>query len=236
MPTRSPVHPSWLLALAAFFCFVPSAFAATIHATPHASETSLDEILSADGYSHAGSIAELNVHQSLAEVFAPLSANSDVTLIIEDAGYRDMNELGIYSVADPTRMSTLFSGADSAPSSSTLVFGASGLVSVNGVAVADGFGKEFGFYLKNEEKNFVWYSQVGLNVDGYEHFVAFEENGVLWGGFEDLAGGGDMDFNDLAFRMSGVASAPVPEPSAALVFGAGLLVVSRAVGRRSKVG
>jgi hypothetical protein len=69
--------------------------AATIHATPHASETSLNETLAADGYSHAGSIAELNVNQSLAEIFAPLADNSNVTLLIENAGYRDMNELGI---------------------------------------------------------------------------------------------------------------------------------------------
>lgn len=131
-------------------------------------------------------------------------------------------------------MSTLFNGTDDAPSHATIVFGAGGLESVNGTAVSDGFGTDFGFYLKNAEKDFVWYSQIGLNVDGYEHFVAFEEDGVLWGGFEDLAGGGDMDFNDLVFRMEGVASAPVPEPSAALVFGMGLLVVSRAVRSRTE--
>jgi len=234
MLTRYPTRRTLFIfiALAALVCFAPSAFAVTIYPTPHASETSLDDILAADGYSHAGSIAELNAYQSLAEIFTPRVASSNVTLLIEDAGYRNENELGIYSASDPTRMATLFNGIDSAPSTATIVFGAGGLESINGTAVAAGFGADFGFYLKNAHENFVWYSQVGLNVDGYDHFVAFEEDGVLWGAFEDLAGGGDMDFNDLAFRMQGVASAPVPEPSAALIFSAGLLVASQAIRRR----
>ncbi|MBW2401020.1 MAG: DUF4114 domain-containing protein [Deltaproteobacteria bacterium] len=93
-------------------------------------------------------------------------------------------------------------------------------------------GSEFGFYLKNDPKGFTWYSQTANNGDGYEHFAAFEENGELWAGFEDLRGGGDEDFNDLVFHMTSVAGVPVPEPSGPLAFAAGLLLVSRATRRR----
>jgi hypothetical protein len=207
--------------------------------TPHGSEQDLTDILTNDGYSLAGSFAELNANQSSADTFSPLGSSAGVTLVIEDAGYRDLNELGIYSVLDNSLTAMLFSGSDSAPDSTSLYFGASGLESVNGTAVAAGFGSEFGFYLKNDDKGFIWFSETGLNSDGYEHFVAFEGDGMLWGGFEDLKGGGDEDFNDLVFKMRGVvgSGAPaMPEPTAALLFGAGLAVVARSNRRTRALG
>ena len=213
--------------LAALALSASAAGAVTIQPTPWSSEHDLDDILASDGYSHAGSLAELNANQSVAETFGPLGASHDITLLIEDAGYRNHNELGIYSVLDNSRKAKLFSGSDSAPSTASMVFGVGGLQMVNGVAIAPGFGTEFGFYLANDDKGFVWYSETGKNADGFKHFVAFEEGDELWGGFEDLRGGGDEDFNDLVFNMKGVGSmALVPEPSAALVFGVGLLLTS----------
>jgi len=209
-----------------------AARAGTILATPHASEHDLSEILAANGYGHASSMAELNANQSLAEIFAPLGIASEVTLLIEDAGYRNSNQLGIYSIGDPSLQVTLFSGSDSAPNTASLVFGVGGLLSVNGSAVSPAFGSEFGFFLENDSQGFTWYSQTGMNSDGYDHFAAFMEGGELWAGFEDLRGGGDEDFNDLVFRMTGVASVPVPEPSGPLAFAAGLLLVSRAARKR----
>ncbi len=237
MQFRSSISRVLLSAAVAFVLTfgASSAFAATILPTPHASEHDLHDILAADGYSHAGSIAELNANQSMAEIFGPLAANNDLTLLIEDAGYRDHNELGIYSILEPGRSAGLFEGSADAPSNATLTFGAGGLEEVNGVAIDSGFGFEFGFYLANADKSFVWFSEDERNSDGFDHFVAFEEEGVLWGGFEDLAGGGDEDFNDLVFSMRGVVGStgtpgtpgePIPEPSAALVFAAGLLVIT----------
>jgi hypothetical protein len=223
--------------LASLALAASNAGAVQILPTPHASENDLTDILAATGYSHAGSFAELNANQSSADTFSPLGGFSGVKLIIEDAGYRDSNELGIYSLFDNTLTAVLFDGTDSAPDWASLVFGATGLDSVNGSAVATDFGSEFGFYLKNEQEAFTWYSQTERNSDGYEHFVAFEENGKMWGGFEDLSGGGDEDFNDLVFKMRGVAGrgAPaMPEPTAALLFGAGLVVVAHSNRRTRK--
>jgi MYXO-CTERM domain-containing protein len=209
-----------------------NASATTIHATPHATEHDLSEILDANGYTHSNSIAELNANQSPAETFALLRSDSEVTLIIEDAGYSNSNRLGIYSLRDTRLTATLFTGGDSAPSTATLVFGAGGLLLLNGSVVSSDFGSEFGFYLKNNREGFTWYSETAMNPDGYDHFVAFEDDGVLWAGFEDLRGGGDEDFNDLVFRMTSVTSVPVPEPSGPLAFAAGLLVASGAIRRR----
>jgi hypothetical protein len=106
---------------------------------------------------------------------------------------------------------------------------------VNGVSIASTFASEFGFYLYNADQGFTWYSETGLNSDGYQHFVAFEENNTIWAGFEDLRGGGDQDFNDLAFKMTGVtgdSASPVPEPSAALVFSIGLIAAARSARKR----
>jgi hypothetical protein len=209
-----------------------AARAGAILPTPHSGEHDLSEILTANGYGHAGSMAELNANQSLAEIFGPLGSSSEVTLLIEDAGYSDSNRLGVYSISDPSLRALLFGGSDSAPDSATLAFGGGGLLSVNGSAVSSAFGSDLGFYLENRREGFTWYSQTARNSDGYDHFAAFEEEGELWGGFEDLRDGGDEDFNDLVFRMSGIAGVPVPEPSAPLAFGAGLLLVSRATRKR----
>lgn len=71
------------------------------------------------------------------------------------------------------------------------------------------------------------------NPDGLAHAsVDFLSPGVAQVRFEDIYGGGDFDFNDLVFTLSGgVAPAPVPEPTTALLLGVGLVSLA-AVGRR----
>jgi hypothetical protein len=66
------------------------------------------------------------------------------------------------------------------------------------------------------------------NPDAIEHAVvddAFSATETLIA-FEDLFGGGDLDFNDLQFSFTNVASAPpnrVPEPSSVLLLALGLM-------------
>jgi hypothetical protein len=56
-------------------------------------------------------------------------------------------------------------------------------------------------------------------------------NGILVG-FEDLAGGGDLDYNDLRLVLVGARPYQVPETPSALLFGVGLLVLAAAIGIR----
>ncbi len=203
--------------------------AATILDTPHESESHLYEVLADAGYAYAGSTAELNANITLQSTFTAPGSEGIATLLIEDAGYRHGNELGIYSALDPSLMVTLFAGPVSAVSTISLVFDSAGLATVDGVAIDSGFGGEFGFYLRNLEHEFTWYSDSSRNSDdGFVHFVGFEQGDVLYFGFEDLANGGDRDYNDF---VGSIGSAPIPEPSAALLFGFGSLSLG-AVTRR----
>ncbi|NJL45506.1 MAG: DUF4114 domain-containing protein [Leptolyngbyaceae cyanobacterium SM2_3_12] len=56
------------------------------------------------------------------------------------------------------------------------------------------------------------------NSDGLQHIVAFQHNDWVILGFEDIVGGGDLDYNDVVFAVRGVQqgapAADVPEPSA----------------------
>lgn len=58
------------------------------------------------------------------------------------------------------------------------------------------------------------------NVDGLQHVVAFQHNDWVILGFEDIIGGGDLDYNDVVFAVRGVRQGPppesVPEPAALL--------------------
>jgi hypothetical protein len=42
-------------------------------------------------------------------------------------------------------------------------------------------------------------------------------------GFEDLLGGGDMDFNDFEFRLTNVVDPVIPAPAALSLLGLGLI-------------
>jgi len=65
------------------------------------------------------------------------------------------------------------------------------------------------------------------NGDGIVHAaVNYGPNQAAVIGFEDLLGGGDLDYNDAMIRVLGdLGVAHIPEPSSMLLFGAGLVSV-----------
>jgi hypothetical protein len=190
------------------------------------SEQSLQDIL-ATLTDYSGGFGQAD--QSINALFSPEHDAVVVDLVIELAGYRDHNELGLYNLSGDTV--TLFEGSADAGDVVGLQFIGDQL-SVGG-SVVEHFGTTFGFYLANDDEGFIWYSQDILNPGSRAHFLAFEDDEAVYFGFEDLDLG-DVDYNDLVAKVSGVGgAASTPEPSAALVFALGAIVVGASVRRRS---
>lgn len=68
----------------------------------------------------------------------------------------------------------------------------------------------------------------GRNADGLAHAVAtsvLNDAGeyITTVGFEDLLGGGDLDFNDFEFRLTNVVDPAIPAPTALALMGFGLI-------------
>lgn len=78
-----------------------------------------------------------------------------------------------------------------------------------------------------------WYSQKSLNSDGVNHVYSSSYSGDsvipagLYVAFEDLAGGGDLNYHDENFVFTNVSSGgTVPVPATSLLFGLGLAALS----------
>lgn len=59
-----------------------------------------------------------------------------------------------------------------------------------------------GFYITNGTDYF--YSIDSANADNLDHFVGFKSNTHIQFGFEDLLGGGDLDYDDIVFTIDRV--------------------------------
>jgi len=86
-----------------------------------------------------------------------------------------------------------------------------------------------------------YYSDVSLNSDGAQHIYSTSFAGDAqipagtYVGFEDLAGGGDHDYNDTEFVFTNVAATPaVPEPANMALLMAGLGLMGFVARRRQR--
>jgi len=91
-------------------------------------------------------------------------------------------------------------------------------------------GTYFGFYLDSNGKGKKLATFTASNTDGLDHALFFESNEGYTISFEDIVGGGDLDYEDLVVNVKGGTSA-VPEPATIILLASGLFGL---VGYRKK--
>lgn len=94
------------------------------------------------------------------------------------------------------------------------------------------------FYTYVFDINTTWYSDVSMNSDGVNHIYTTSYTGSdapagTYVAFEDLIGGGDLNYHDETFVFTNVASTPsIPEPANVALLLAGLGMLGLAARRR----
>ena len=173
------------------------------------------------------------------------SGNASATMIIELAGYRNRNILGIYDSANPGNYVTLFDGADNSGARAGISRSFDGLNYTYTIGDLDTYtlmgqmvtsSPTFGFFLLTPQNN-MFYSEASRNADGADHMVAYQGEGqtlnlptvgtLPWNGngfilaWEDLmASSWDYDYNDMVLMVESVTG--VPEPGSLLLLATGL--------------
>jgi Domain of unknown function (DUF4114) len=165
--------------------------------------------------------------------------STSATILLEIAGFANLNTFGIYDPSNPTNQLQVFAGAEGPGSNATLSFtvgpgGVTVAVTTGGVVNATMtpfLSAAFGFYLTTPQGN-TFFSQSNLNTGGVDRMYAYRGDGVpfiagpgpvvgtIFGAndailaYEDLLVS-DNDFQDFVVLVRGVA--PIPLPAAGLL-------------------
>jgi hypothetical protein len=183
-----------------------------------------------------------------------------VDIVLELAGNASTNSFGVYDLADPTRRLTVFEGNDGAEATATLRVRSDGnggwQLSVREINNSDDptgwthlnsmTTTAFGFYLATAS-NGTFFSDTTRNVDGVDHLYAYGGTGATFLSgplsgtvfsatdfilaWEDLAGGGDRDYQD--FMVIAQDIAPVPLPTAVWLLASALVGLAGVSRRRA---
>ncbi|MBK7090831.1 MAG: T9SS type A sorting domain-containing protein [bacterium] len=143
---------------------------------------SLQELLSTLGYSINVATDEMN-----ASVFLPQLYANQAEITIKHRGSASISQVGWYPKGNAAGRSMLF--AENSPAGTTLTM----------PTMAD----SVGFYIGPTLYDDIWYSQTNLNWDAFDHAKVFSagEVGHYVVAFEDLADGGDQDFEDVVIDL-----------------------------------
>lgn len=213
----------------------------------------LDSLLGAGALSATGDC----VADGRDAAWSTVGNTAAASILIELAGNASSNTFGVYDLADPNRRLTIFEGNDAVSSFANLrvahLNDGSWRISVrefnnpddpNGWTAMNMATSAFGFYLSTAS-NGTFFSNSALN--GEDHLYAYAGAGTAFLSgpladevfdvndfilaWEDLAGGGDRDFQDFVAVVQDVT--PVPLPTAVWLFASGLIGLVGVARRRA---
>jgi hypothetical protein len=248
----------WLavpLVLASSF-FARAALADCTFGTPSGGEptlqVSLGNLLSAPPNVSTGCLTD-GIGQG-GDAYWSSVGRTSATLLLEIAGFANVNSFGIFDSSNPANRLMVFSGPAGPGSRAQISFATDGTVSItvgeDETRTAHFDSTAFGFYLRTGE-GMTLFSNSALNPGGADRMYAYRGNGARFISgpltrdgdrsndvftasdailaYEDLLTG-DNDFQDFVVLVRGVQ--PIPLPAAAWLFGGGLLAWSAARRKR----
>lgn len=155
--------------------------------------------------------------------------NVIVTSLPVSSGYT--SELGLYDPTTLTRLTnaTFTTGVIMFDEPSGVIQDITSLITDNGITA----GSELLFGIRVVDTGDTFFmGAASRNADGVLHAGVDTDGGMIVVGFEDLYGGGDMDYNDNIFKFEGALTPSIPEPASLLLAGLGLIGLGVARRRR----